>query len=233
MSLAGGAWYHGAMLRHLLLDLDNTLYSESSGLERAVLVRMNEYVARFCGIGFEEAVALRRERMPVYGTTLEWLIAERGFSDVEDYYAYVHPAGEEEPLSPDPALGRLLDSIDLPKSVFTNAPMEHAERILARLGVADRFEAVYDIRFNGFKGKPHPEAVRRVCAACGVEPGEALFVDDYPMYVRGFIDCGGKGVLIDELGRHGDCGLPRIHGLSELPGLIASDAVLASQLCLF
>lgn len=221
------------MLRHLLLDLDNTLYSESSGLERAVFRRMNEFVARLHGIGLEEAIALRRERMPAYGTTLEWLVAERGFSDVEGYFAYVHPEGEEEPLSPDPALGRLLDSIDLPKSVFTNAPMEHAARILARLGLADRFQAVYDIRFNGLKGKPHPEAVRRVCAACGVAPEEAIFVDDYPMYVRGFIDCGGRGFLIDEFGRHGDSGLPRIHGLSELPGLIAADAVLASQLCLF
>lgn len=233
MSRSGGPWYHEAMLRYLLLDLDNTLYSEASGLERAVFRRMNEYVARLHGIGFEEAIALRRERMPAYGTTLEWLVAERGFSDVEGYFAYVHPAGEEEPLAPDPALGRLLDSIDLPKSVFTNAPMEHARRILARLGVADRFEAVYDIRFNGLKGKPHPEAARRVCAACGVEPAEALFVDDYPKYVQGFIDCGGRGVLIDELGLHSGSGLPRIHGLCELPGLIASDAVLASQLCLF
>ncbi|MBL8967033.1 MAG: HAD-IA family hydrolase [Spirochaetaceae bacterium] len=221
------------MLRYLLLDLDNTLYSEATGLERAVFRRMNEYVAEYLGIGSEEVAALRSERMRHYGTTLEWLIAERGFDAVEDYYARVHPAGEEEPLSADPALGRLLDSIPLPKSVFTNAPMEHAERILARLGVADRFEAVYDIRYNKLKGKPHADAVRRVCAACGVEPAEALFVDDYPKYVQGFIDCGGRGLLIDELDRFGDSGLPRIHSLAELPGLVAAEAVAASQLCLF
>jgi putative hydrolase of the HAD superfamily len=171
--------------------------------------------------------------MAHFGTTLEWLVAECGFTAIEDYFAAIHPEGEEEPLSPDPALGRLLDTIQLPKAVFTNAPMEHAVRVLDRLGLADRFEAIYDIRFNKLKGKPHREAILRVCSACGVAPAETLFVDDLPRYVRGFIDAGGQGWLIDEFDRHADSLLPRIHSILELPRLVADAELDRVQPSLF
>jgi putative hydrolase of the HAD superfamily len=210
------------MLRYLLLDLDDTVYSESSGLEREVLVRINEYARRLTGLSREAFMEERKRRMPDFGTTLEWIMADYGFADAEDYFAFVHPEGEEKPLAADPELASALDAIDLPKAIFTNSPREHAERVLARLGVADRFDAIYDIRFNGLHGKPHADAIGRVCAACGVEPPEALFVDDSPKYVRGFIDLGGIGVLRDETGRHGDLGLVSVRNLSELPALVAA-----------
>jgi putative hydrolase of the HAD superfamily len=221
------------MVSRLLLDLDNTVYSETYGLERDVMRRMTEYTSRILGLSTEETIERRRSRTALYGTTLEWLMCEYGFSDVESYFAAIHPEGEEEPLSPDPALGRLLDSIDLPKAIFTNAPREHAERILSRLGVADRFDAIYDIRFNGLKGKPHAEAIRRVCAACGVDTSEAIFVDDLPRYVRGFIEAGGRGILIDELDRHPDTRLERIFSLVELPAIISAAKGEDGQLGLF
>lgn len=216
-----GPCYYPPMVRYLLLDLDNTLYSESYGLEHEVFRRMTRYAAARIGVSFEEAVEIRRSRMARYGTTLEWLMSDYGFADIEGYFKAIHPEGEEEPLSPDPALGRLLDAIPLPKAIFTNAPREHADRFLARLGVADRFEAVYDIRFNNLVGKPHRDAVVRVCSACGVSPEEAVFVDDVPRYVKGFSDAGGRGLLLDEYDRHGNLGFERIHSLVELPGLIA------------
>lgn len=217
------------MLRYLLLDLDDTVYSESFGLERAVLARINAYAMRLTGLGPEAFAEERRRRMPGFGTTLEWLMADYGFSDVEDYFASVHPEGEEDGLPPNPALGALLDSIELPKAIFTNSPMEHAERILARLGVADRFEAIYDIRFNRLHGKPHPEAIERVCSACGAAPPEVLFVDDSPKYVRGFIASGGLGLLMDETGRHADSGLLSLRGLDELPALIGREEELRGR----
>jgi len=216
------------MLRYLLLDLDDTLYSESSGLEREVFARITEYAMRFTGLGREDFMEARTRRMPDFGTTLEWLMADYGFAEAEDYFAFVHPEGEEKPLRPDPELASALDAIELPKAIFTNSPREHAERVLARLEVADRFDAIYDIRFNGLHGKPHRDAIGRVCSACGVEPSETLFVDDSPKYVRGFVDSGGLGVLRDETGRHGDSGLRSVRNLCELPALIAALAKEAS-----
>lgn len=220
------------MLRYLLLDLDNTCYSESYGLEREVFRRMAEFAGRYLGLPAEAAMDKRRSRMSLYGTTLEWLMSDYGFKDIEGYFRAIHPEGEEEPLEADPGLARVLDSIPLPKAIFTNAPAEHADRVLKRLGVADRFEAVYDIRFNGLKGKPHAAAARRVCDACGVDIAETAFVDDVPRYARGFSDAGGVGILIDEFDRHHDFGALRIHSLAELQALIVGHGD-SSQLGLF
>jgi putative hydrolase of the HAD superfamily len=151
------------MLSLALFDLDNTLYPESSGMDRLTTRLMIEYVARHLKMGFEEARAFRHERGKQYGTTLEWLMVEHGLSDTEDYFSFVHPKDEDSRIARDPSLGPILDSLPMRKAVLTNSPLEHAERVLAKLGARDRFEAVYDIRFNSLCGKPHAEAYRRAC----------------------------------------------------------------------
>ena len=210
------------MLRLALFDLDDTLYHHYVGMGDEIVGRMNEYVAHYLGLSSDAALALRKKEAAKYGTTLEWLRAEKGFSDVESYFAAVHPEGEEHMLKADPELACALDAIDLPKAVLTNSPSEHARRVLSKLGVADRFQAIYDIRFNALQGKPWPESYRRSCAAAGVAVEEAFFVDDQPKYVRGFQAVGGKAFLIDESDRFADEDLPRIKSLAELPAALAS-----------
>jgi len=221
------------MLRLLLLDLDNTLYSDLVGMERDILQRMNNFVASFLELDISEAAEIRRDRSRRYGTTLEWLMAEHAFTDAEAFFAAVHPAGEESVISRDPALRRLLESIALPKVIFTNSPMEHAERVLSKLGVSDLFETVYDIRFNRLKGKPHAEAIERVLGDRGAAPAESVLVDDLPKYVRGFVEAGGHGILLDEFDRYADLPFPRIHGLVELPAALAGIEVDAAHPSLF
>ena len=210
------------MLRLVLLDLDNTLYPESKGMDIDIVRRMNAYVARYLGISEHAALALRRERAKHYGTTLEWLTVEQGFTESEAFFAAVHPEGEEDCLESDPELARALDAVDLPKAVLTNSPSEHARRVLRKLGVGDRFAAIYDIRFNDLKGKPHADAYRRACEASGVGVDEVLFVDDMPRYVRGFLDVGGRALLVDEADRFADEGLPRVRSIVELPAYVAA-----------
>lgn len=205
------------MLRALIFDLDNTLYPASAAMEEHTIARMNEYTARLLGMGVEESKVFRREHMPRYGTTLEWLMAEHGFADPEDYFTYVHPAGEEDLVEFDPGLGPFLDSLKLPKFVFTNAPMEHADRVLQKLGIADKFQRVFDVRFCNLRGKPSAAAVDGVLAAIGLPAEDTLFMDDIPRYVQGFIDRGGRGVLVDHFGKHPGSGLPTIKTIYELP----------------
>ena len=209
------------MVGALLFDLDNTLYPSSAAMERFTIDRMNEYTARVTGLPLDEARETRRVRMPNYGTTLEWLMAEHGLSDSDDYFAYVHPEGEEDSIEFDPALPSYLDSLPQPKYVFTNAPMEHADRVLRKLRITDRFERVFDVRFNGLRGKPAKEAVDRVVAAIGLPAADIAFVDDVPRYVRGFTDRGGVGVLIDPEDRHPGSGLPTIRTIYELGAMLS------------
>lgn len=208
------------MLQALIFDLDNTLYPASADMEAHTIARMNEYTARLLGTSINEAIVIRREHAPRYGTTLEWLMAEHGFTDIENYFSYVHPAGEEALVKFDPELGPFLDSLQLPKFVFTNAPMEHAERILEKLQIADKFLRIFDVRFCNLKGKPSATAVDAVIAAIGLPAPETLFLDDMPRYVRGFIERGGQGVLVDHFGKHPGSGLPTIQSIYELPAYL-------------
>lgn len=208
------------MIQYLLFDLDNTLYSEASGLETGVLRRINQFVADMFDMPYEEAVHFRREHTKPYGTTLEWLMVEQGFNEPERYFRYIHPEGEEDCLEPDLVLRAVLESMPQPKAIMTNAPAEHARRILLRLGVADCFIGVYDIWFNDLRGKPHPDAYRRTLEACGFDIARTLFIDDHPKYIKGYVDLGGIAVLKDEMDRFESLPWPRIRTVYELPEMM-------------
>lgn len=208
------------MTKALMFDLDNTLYSEKTGMERRVLERINEYVSTYLGWPPEETNARRREGARRFGTTLEWLVFEKGLKDTEGYFSYTHPEGEEFCLSPDAGLKTLLDSLDYPKIVLTNAPMEHALRVLRALDVEDRFLGVFDIKYNGLVGKPHPKAYLRVLKASGFSAETTVFIDDSPKYIKGYLALGGRAILKDEGERFANLGFERILSLEELPALL-------------
>ncbi len=208
------------MICALLFDLDNTLYSEASGLETGVAQRMNQFIADMFDLPVPEAIKFRREHAKPYGTTLEWLMRERGFHEPERYFQYIHPEGEEDCLEPDHVLRLMLNEIHLPKAVLTNAPLEHAQRVLKRLDIPDCFTGVYDIRFNNLVGKPNPDAYLRVLRAAGFSLKETLFVDDLPKYVKGYIDLGGQAVLKDEMNRFTDFPCRRIKTVYEIAAVL-------------
>jgi putative hydrolase of the HAD superfamily len=214
------------MIRHLLLDLDNTLYRESDGMDEGISRRMLDYVATFLGVSRDEGIRLRAARMPKYGTTLEWLKAEHNLADEEAYFAAVHPESEIEELKSDPNLRPFLLSLGLPMTLLTNSPIEHAMRVLHFYGIDDIFLGVFDIKFCKGKGKPHPDSFLAALASVGKTVEETLFVDDHPKYVRGYRAIGGNAVLVDELGRHAEMaqkeGFPRITTIYGLAALIDS-----------
>ncbi len=202
------------VIRHLLFDLDNTLYPAGSGFEQRIVERMTSYAAAHLGLPLEQAQELRKERLSRYGTTLEWLQREHGPLDPEVFYAAVHPEGEESILAPDPELRRLLECDPLPKTIFTNAPAEHAQRVLTQLDLDGIFGGIYDIRFSAYRGKPAREAFERILAVLGESAENVAFFDDSPRAVMTFRAMGGHGFLVDDLGIHRDSGLeslPSIH----------------------
>ena len=81
-------------------------------------------------------------------------------------------------------------------SVLTNAPHEHADTVLGKLGIADLFEAVTDIRDAGFNGKPYPDAFMAALRKAGSTVENTLFLDDMQKYTDGWVALGGTAVLI-------------------------------------
>jgi putative hydrolase of the HAD superfamily len=212
------------MIQYILFDLDNTLYSARYGLEDNVHRRMCEFLASWLGVSPEEAWRRRAERIRDYGTTLEWITAEKGFTGIERYFAAIHPDNEADSLPPDPALRVFLESIPQPKAILTNSPREHAERILDKLKAADLFTHIFDLRGNGLKGKPHPEAFFHAFNTIGAAPGEVLFVDDTPAYVESCRALGGRAVLLDEYKAHPAFPQPKVQHVRERGELLYRDS---------
>jgi putative hydrolase of the HAD superfamily len=204
------------MLKHLLFDLDNTLYSCRHGLEDNVRRRMLEFAASFLGLPSEDVWQQRMAQRQKYGTTLEWLMSEKGFTDVEAYFAAVHPKDEADSLPPDLRLRAFLADIPIPKAILTNSPREHADLILGKLGITDLFTHIFDIRQTAFKGKPRPEVFKHALAILDINAADVLFIDDHPDYVKGFLALGGRGILLDENNAHGGYPHPKIRELPEL-----------------
>jgi len=220
------------MIRHLLLDLDNTLYPASGGMDEGITRRMIGFVASWLGVPVDEAVRLRVAGLPGYGTTLEWLKAEHGLTDDAVYFEAVHPQSEIEELTPDPALREYLLSLGLPMTLLTNAPMSHAERLLRFFNVSDVFLGVFDVTYHGGKGKPHPSSFLDTLEAVGHGVEDSLFVDDHPKYVRGYRAIGGQAVIVDEGDRYAelerDEGFWRIPSIYGLRGLLENRGILDS-----
>lgn len=208
------------MIQYILFDLDNTLYSSHHGLENNVGRRIVEYLVSYLGLPPEEAIRQRRERLHVYGTTLEWLVAEKGLTDIEAYYAAIHPAGEADSLPPNPQLRSFLQTLPLPLAILTNSPREHADRILNKLSIPDLFTHIFDIRWNQCKGKPAPEVFYQALNTLGTTPETTLFIDDTPRYVQGYLGIGGKGLLLDEEDAYSDYPYNRIRTLLELTAFL-------------
>jgi putative hydrolase of the HAD superfamily len=206
----------GYMITHLLFDLDNTLYSARYGLEEKVSQRINDYLVEVLHMPREEVEKVRMELYEQYGTTVEWLIAEKGFNDIETYFKAICPENEADPLLPDPELGDFLASIPLPKAILTNSHREHADRIMTKLGITGYFTHIFDIRSNNFKGKPRPESYYSALEIMGAEPAHTLFIDDSPKFVEGFLAIGGKALLLDEFDKHSDLQFDRIMNIREI-----------------
>jgi putative hydrolase of the HAD superfamily len=210
-------------LRHLLVDLDDTLYPASSGLREEIVRRMNAFVARFLETDEETAAAIRQGLSRRYGTTLSGLIQQFRYTSPDEYLRYTHPVEVDQFLSRDPGLRPALERVRLPMSILTNSPMEHAERILGFLGISDLFVKVYDIRFNDLQGKPHTSVYTRVLHDLALDAPEVLLIDNRLDYLLGFRKIGGRVLLVEE----GECTvepaadleeeLPCIRSIRQLP----------------
>ena len=209
------------MIEYMLLDLDNTLYPKRSGLGKSMGARMSEFVERYLRIGPEEATNLRKYGLRRYGTTMSWLVREHGLTDVEEFIEYVHPTDLDSYLTQEDrfAAQEALRSIGRRASILTNAPREHAERVVRWLGIENCIEHIFDIRSNGFVGKPAPTAYESALQAVGAQPHSTLFVDDVLQYVLPFRDMGGYAVHVTDEPKH-EPGVETIGSLPELVPLL-------------
>ncbi len=167
------------MLGHIdswIFDLDNTLYPASAQLFAQIDVRMGGFIERLLGVDAVEARRVQKELFHSHGMTLPGLMA-RHQVDPHDFLAHVHDV-DIDVVAPHPELAALIGRLPGRKFVFTNADAPYAEKVLARLGLSDSFDALHDIHALGYVPKPQAPAYAHLCGAHGIDPNRALFVED-------------------------------------------------------
>ncbi len=167
------------MVSHIdtwIFDLDNTLYPASSSLFPQIDARMGQFIQRLLGVDPVEATRIQKDFYHSHGMTLPGLMAEHGV-DPHDFLGFVHDV-DVDVVAPHPELGAMIARLPGRKLVFTNADAPYASRVLARLGLSDSFEALHDIHALGYVPKPQAPAYAHLCAAHGIDPSRALFVED-------------------------------------------------------
>lgn len=167
------------MLDHIdtwIFDLDNTLYPASANLFSQIDAKMGAYIQNLLGLDPIEAHRVQKELYHSHGMTLPGLMALHGV-DPHHFLDAVH-AVDIDVVAPHPELADLIARLPGRKFVFTNADSAYAERVLARLGLSDSFDAMHDIHALGYVPKPQMPAYASLCAAHEIDPTRAVFVED-------------------------------------------------------
>jgi putative hydrolase of the HAD superfamily len=183
-----------------LFDLDNTLYPAESGFMGELVERMTDYVQKVTGLPRDEAYALQKTYLAEHGLTLKGMMIHHGVDPLE-FHAIFHDISLEA-LAHDPELLGALERLPGRRLIFTNADDVHAERVLARLGLAHLFEDVFHIGSAGYEPKPSPEAFARMNAAHAVDPATTAFFEDSERNLAPAHDLGMTTVLVGPWAAH-------------------------------
>lgn len=161
----------------LFIDLDDTLYPQSSGVWDMLAARIDLYLLERMHIAPHEITPLRQHYFKTYGTTLRGLQLEHQV-DMEDYLTFVHDVPIEKLLSADMALKQALLDCPLEKIILTNSDLRHAKRVLKALGIQTCFSRIIDINALAPYCKPQPEAFSKALQLASLSTAQGCMLFD-------------------------------------------------------
>ena len=177
-----------------VFDLDNTLYPATANLFPQIDVRMKAFISDLLDIDIDEAFRIQKTYYREHGTTLRGLMIHHDV-DADAFLDYVHDI-DHTVLAPDPHLGAVIDDLPGRKLVYTNGSAGHSRSVLDALHIADRFEAVFDIRAGDYIPKPDPDSYRKFLDSHAFEPKSAILFEDSIKNLKPAADMGMVTVLV-------------------------------------
>lgn len=205
------------MIKHIIFDVDKTIYPESCGFGGVMDDKISEYTAAFMNISLKEANKLRKESVRNYGTTLKWLQEEHGLTDTDHYLNAVHPEDVENYLPHREKIKATLHNINIPMSILSNGPIENVNRILNFYSISNLFDPIIDIKINNLVGKPNVSSYEKILKEIDHSIDEILFIDDVEDYLIPFFNMGGKVLLVNENKKPTKMGFNQIKNILYLP----------------
>jgi len=159
-----------------IFDLDNTLYPPESALWPQVDQRITLFLGDMFGIDGISARALQKYYYQKYGTTLKGLMEQYGMKP-EPFLNFAHDI-DVSGLAPDPDLGSAIEKLPGRKLILTNGSEAHARNVAGKLGIIDKFEAVFDIVAADFTPKPEEATYVKFLDKYQIDPSRAAMFED-------------------------------------------------------
>ncbi len=161
-----------------IFDLDNTLHDATPHIMPHINRSMTAYVQRHLRLSEEQAAELRVRYWKAYGATLLGLMRHHDV-DPDHFLWHTHQFPDlARMVVAEPNLRHTLCRLRGRRLIFSNAPHHYVRAILAVLGIADLFDAVYCIEHSGYQPKPSIAGLRRLLRAERVRPRRTVLVED-------------------------------------------------------
>ena len=222
-----------------VFDLDNTLYPASSRLFDQIDAKITAYVMQRTGLDGLSSRALQKYYYRRHGTTLAGMMSEDGL-DPHHFLAFVHDI-DHSVLVPAPDLAAAIARLPGRRFVLTNGSRRHAESVIARLGISELFEDIFDIAAASFVPKPAAAAYDAFLKLHGIQPEKAAMFEDLGKNLVVPHALGMRTVLVTP--RDGEPeGLERLttatdsdpaphidHVTDDLPGFLTALALVAAE----
>ena len=160
----------------LLIDLDNTVYRESSNIFSQIDKKMKEFISYTLKISQKEAYTLQKKYFLENGTTLRGLMLYHNI-EPENFLSYVHDINLTS-INKDIVLKNEIKKYKGRKIIFTNGTLEHASRVLKRIDIFEEMDNIFDIKDAEYIPKPQVITYKKVVNKYKLIPHNTIMIDD-------------------------------------------------------
>lgn len=166
--------------KYWLIDVDNTVYSETDEISRCIQNGYVCYLAYKCRCTTTKAVEINFKLYSQYGHSIIGAYKENIIqrNEIDEFFDFVHSLPIEDKLTPNKDLLTLISKVKGKKYIFSNASKPYIERILNKLKINDKFEDVWDIYRLKFECKPKKESFEMFKDQYSINYSDIVFVDD-------------------------------------------------------
>ena len=159
-----------------IFDLDNTLYSSSTGIFNQIDLKMKEFISMKLKISGDDSFKLQKKYYKKYGTTLYGLMRNYNI-DPDEFCNYVHNVNFNL-LSKSKMLKDRLQSLPGEKIIYTNANYTYAEKVLNKLGIKEVFLDIFDIKKTDYVPKPMKRSLNQLIKKYKLDPVKTVYFED-------------------------------------------------------
>ena len=160
----------------LLIDLDNTIYSETEEIFSQIDLKMKSFISTELNVTLEKAYNIQKKYFLKYGTTLRGLMINNNIKP-SFFLKYVHDINLK-PIKKNLELKSELKRFKGKKIIFTNGTTEHAINVLKRVGVFKEIDYIFDIKDADYIPKPDLFPYKKVVNKFKIIPHNAIMIDD-------------------------------------------------------